>query len=328
MASNEASEAGPAPRVSVVVPAYNRERYLAAALDSVLAQSETAWELVVSDDGSTDSTLEIAESYAAKDPRITVISGPNGGAAVARNNGLAATDPRTEFVVLLDSDDVWRPDALASLIAPLEDHPELAASHALARCIDPDDNFYPHDDLEEHMRERAGYHDGRLAPVPLDVPTTFEDLVNENWIVTSGLLLIRRSVVAAVGRYDPATDPADDWDYALRVSRHGGLAFVDRVVLLWRRHDDNLTSTSPRWRRGHFAVRAKTLSDPTNTPEQTAAARLAYVIPSGALLRQGWSELRTRQLRVSARTLALAAQRYLLYLRVAVPLRLRRTPST
>ena len=95
-----------AERIGVVMPVRDNARFIGAALDSVLAQTETSWELIVSDDGSTDGTSTIVESYVASDPRITAISGPNGGAAVARNRGIAATDSRSRYVVLLDSDDI------------------------------------------------------------------------------------------------------------------------------------------------------------------------------------------------------------------------------
>ena len=315
------------PRISIVIPAYNRERYLAATIDSVLAQTVTGWELVISDDGSTDGTPAIAERYAAGDERIKVINAPNGGVAVARNRGLTATDPRSEFVILLDSDDLWEPDALAALLAALHERPELVAAHATARCIDPDGRPPPGDDLEAHMRARYGFRGTELTPIPIDAPTTFAELIHHNWIVTSGLQLTRRTVAEQVGEYDPATDPADDWDFALRVSRLGDLAFVDRPLLRWRRHDSSLTNSSPRWKAAYFAVRSKALTDPSNTPEQARLARLGFVATSAGTAKDAWSLLRRRRFADGARQMMRAVEGYARYLRVAIGQRLGRTTS-
>jgi glycosyltransferase involved in cell wall biosynthesis len=321
---DDAAACGPPPRISIVIPVYNREQFLSAAVDSVLAQTVTDWELVISDDGSTDGTFAIAACYAAGDPRIRTIHNPNGGVAMARNRGLAATDPRSEFVILLDSDDLWEPDALATLVDALESRPDLVAAHATARCIDPAGNQTQDDDLEAQMRARHGYRGTKLTPIPIEDPTTFAELIHHNWIVTSGLQLTRRAVVERVGEYDPATDPADDWDFALRVSRVGDLAFVDRPLLHWRRHDRSLTNSSPRWRAAYFAVRRKTLTDPTNTPEQARLARLGYVGTSWATLKDAWSLLRLRTLADAGRQAMRAFDGYVRYARVALGARLRR----
>lgn len=98
-------------KVSVIMPAYNRELYIRESIDSVLAQSFTEFELVVVDDGSTDTTAAIVESYT--DSRIRLIRQPNGGVSVARNTGLKAA--RGQFITFLDSDDLYYPDFLKTL---------------------------------------------------------------------------------------------------------------------------------------------------------------------------------------------------------------------
>src|SRR5258708_22538511 len=80
------------PRVSVVIPAYNRDRFVGLTIESVVAQTFVGWEAVVYDDGSTDRTLEVAGAYAERDSRIKVARGPNQGVAATRNRGLALTD--------------------------------------------------------------------------------------------------------------------------------------------------------------------------------------------------------------------------------------------
>ena len=305
-----------------MVPAFNRERFLGATLDSVRAQTLRAWELVVYDDGSSDGTVDMAKHYADLDHRISVSGGANGGVAAARNRGLAATNPGTEFVIFLDSDDVWEPDTLETLVAVLDAEPELSSAHSIARCIDADGRPLPGDDLEAQARRRSGFHGGRLVGVDPGAPTTFAELIVHNWVLTPGTHLIRRSVIAQVGPFDVSTDPADDWDMALRISRFGAIGFVDRALLLWRRHGSTLTTTSPRWRQAYFLVRRRALTHPGNTPGQTRLARLAFQQANRAARHEAWRYLADGHYGESLRQAAKTAQQYALYLRADVPARI------
>ena len=93
--------------VSIITPLYNGERFVGQTIESVLAQTYTDWEMIIINDGSKDNSLAVAESYAAKDPRIKVFSQPNGGSAAARNNGIRRAAGR--YLALLDADDLWEP---------------------------------------------------------------------------------------------------------------------------------------------------------------------------------------------------------------------------
>lgn len=101
--------------VSVVVPVYNVEKYLRECVESVLGQTYGDFELILVDDGSTDSSGELCDQYALKDDRITVIHQENGGLSVARNTGMDAS--QGEYIYFLDSDDYIRKDALEKLVA-------------------------------------------------------------------------------------------------------------------------------------------------------------------------------------------------------------------
>ena len=260
-----------APRVSVVIPAYNSEAYLGTTLKSVIAQTFSAWEMIVYDDGSTDATEAVARQFAAEDSRIKMFSAENRGVAVARNRGFAETNPRSEFVIFLDNDDVWLPDMLDSLVAVLDAHPEYAGAHTLVRCIDEFGDLVPSDDLEQRLRDRKGFHDGRLTSVEPSAPTTFADLVFENWVVSPGALLVRRPIFDRTGGFDASTVPADDWDMVVRLSRLGDFGRVDTALLLWRRHAGAQSYHSPSWRSAVLRARDKTLMDRSNTPEQLRA---------------------------------------------------------
>lgn len=97
-------------RISIIVPVYNVENYLARCLDSVLAQSYSDWECILVNDGSTDASLRIARKYEARDRRFMVISQENQGLSAARNTGILKSS--ASFITLLDSDDMWHPDFL------------------------------------------------------------------------------------------------------------------------------------------------------------------------------------------------------------------------
>ncbi|RVT96748.1 glycosyltransferase [Rhodovarius crocodyli] len=119
------------PAVSVVMPVYNVERFVAAAIDSVLAQSFTDFELIIVDDGGNDRSVEICAAYA--DPRIRILHQANRGLAGARNTGIAAA--RGRYIALLDSDDIWLPGKLAENVAHLDADPDVGVSYSGAILV-------------------------------------------------------------------------------------------------------------------------------------------------------------------------------------------------
>ena len=104
--------------VSIILPVYNAERFLSPCIESILQQTYTSWELIAVDDGSSDSSLEILQSYAEKDQRIKVLSKKNEGVSIARNIALEQT--KGEYVYFADADDVLMPDALSVLVKAIE----------------------------------------------------------------------------------------------------------------------------------------------------------------------------------------------------------------
>ncbi len=321
MTSDAPAGAGTAPRVSIIVPAYNGARLIGPTLDSIQAQTFVNWELVVYDDGSTDATFEVARSR--DDPRIKVIRGSNAGVAAARNRGFALTDPRSAFVIFLDHDDVWEPEALELLVGLLDSHPEYGSAHSLARCIDVDGRLVVGDDLELWMRKREVLRNGRIVTLAPHEPTTFAALAFQNWVVTPGTQLIRRDVVERVGGFDAETTPADDWDMAIRVSRVGDIGCVGHALLRWRRHAQAQSYHSPGYGRAYLQARVKMMSDPSNTPDQERSAREAFTHTSRSQLVAAWQCLTERRFRAAARESVKATRQYLLYARTDVAMRRR-----
>src|ERR1039457_6418785 len=99
------------PSISVIIPAYNAELFLGQAIESVINQTHTNWEVIIVDDGSTDSTFSIASEFVHRDSRIRLIRQNNAGASSARNYGFAESSPSSEYVLFLDADDVLAPNA-------------------------------------------------------------------------------------------------------------------------------------------------------------------------------------------------------------------------
>jgi glycosyltransferase involved in cell wall biosynthesis len=230
--------------ISIVIPAYNAAGFLAHTLDSVVAQTETDWKLIVVDDGSSDDTARIATEYAKADPRIRVISQDNGGVARARNTGAQAIDPGDDFVMFLDHDDILRPHALATLLPFLAAHPDTVGAHGLARKVDKDGRPLGEGEHGIQNYNRRKLEAGQTVIADRKEPTTAAMLVFDNLIPTPGVALLRRATIdlliadsPAGELFDPASAPLDDWDFWLRVTRLGDLAFVDETVLDWRRHE-------------------------------------------------------------------------------------------
>ena len=121
------------PRVSVVIPTYNRAPLVGQAIESVRAQRMGEFELIVVDDGSTDDTQAVLHALAAAEPRLRIVRQENGGSGSARNAGVAQA--RATFVALLDSDDLWEPGFLTSQLAVFEAHPETGLVLSDARYV-------------------------------------------------------------------------------------------------------------------------------------------------------------------------------------------------
>ena len=190
------------PTVSVIMPAYNVERYLGEAIDSVLAQTYTDFELVVVDDGSTDSSRTIAEHYRAEHPdRIVVVSQENRGLAGARNTALGVASGRV--FALLDSDDGWAPTFLERQMRVLEAHEDVAI-------------------VSGNAINRGGTEDGRPAravPDARPAPDLLTILRDEMAVFI--MSVFRREVVDRVGGFDEEFRTNEDYDFWIRAAFAG-----------------------------------------------------------------------------------------------------------
>src|ERR1035437_5608513 len=123
--------------VDVIIPAFNAARYLPAAIESVISQTFDDWQILHVDDGSTDNTQEIVNSFLDRlGPKIKYIKQENRGVSAARNTAILAS--KAEFLALLDADDMWMPCRLTESLKVLVERPQAGLCYGLIPSIDPD----------------------------------------------------------------------------------------------------------------------------------------------------------------------------------------------
>lgn len=194
--------------VSVIIPVFNGERFIAEAIESVLAQDYRSIEIIVVDDGSTDGTSKIAHKFSGQ---ISYIRQANGGPAAARNAGVRHA--HGDVIGFLDADDLWTPGKATLQAAALADSPSF--------------------DIVL----------GRLQRLKMTEGNRFVPHAGPELALNLGASLIRRQVFDRVGMFNEALRFADDWDWYMSARELGVSILVqDEVVLFYRRHQDNLTN--------------------------------------------------------------------------------------
>ena len=281
-----------APSISVVIPAFNAARFLGATLDSLRGQTCQNWECVIVDDGSQDETAAVARRQVDADARLRLVEQDNRGTSAARNRGYAATHPGSEFVIFMDGDDLWLPDALETLREELGKHPQAVGVHGLARVVDERGEPLPNEECLRFGRCRLGLRNGRIIPWPEHLATRFETLLWSNHVYPPGLLLVRRPCYEQTGLFDPSLRLIEDWDMVVRLSRHGEIRFLDRVVLHYRRHAGNTSAADD----GANVVVARLMHHRNFFSAENDAQQRQIV-------RQGWRAWQVFLLRESLRTL-------------------------
>jgi glycosyltransferase involved in cell wall biosynthesis len=213
------------PKVSICIPSFNHARFLAASIESALAQTFTDFEVVIVDDGSTDDSFQIAESYAARYPaKVRVFTHPD-----HRNRGISETVnlgfrlSRGEYYSGLPSDDCLYPDKIEKQVAFLDERPEFGWVYGYADYIDELGRQRP--DLGLFGEDITG------AANPLST------LIQGN-VIPGMSVLARRSCVEKVGEHDPSL-VYSDWEFWVRMLALYKAAFLDRPLVMYRVHTYN-----------------------------------------------------------------------------------------
>jgi glycosyltransferase involved in cell wall biosynthesis len=212
------------PRLSVIVPVYNGERYLQAALDSIHGQGDPSLEIVVVDDGSTDASPEIA----LRCPATRYLRQDNQGPAAARNRGVEMA--RGNLIAFLDADDVWAPGKLVRQLPPLSRDPAIELVTGHVQC--------------QQLRASGEW----------------ESFEQPRYLPLFGAAVVRRSVLERVGPLDESLRCAEDVDWFMRARELGiRTEVLPDVVLFYRLHGANLTHTRTPQQAGYTRAVRKLL---------------------------------------------------------------------
>lgn len=208
----------PTPLVSVIVPTYNRHRLLGEAIDSVLAQTYSNFELIVVDDGSTDRTAERLASYGAA---IKVIRQSNQGVSAARNAGIQAAGG--ELIALLDSDDYWLPPKLACQIECFNAHPELQICQT--------QEIWIRNGVRVNPKKRHQKFSGMIFEKTLPL-----------CLVSPSAVMLRKSLLDEVGLFDENLPACEDYDLWLRITWKYPVHLIETPLIVKRGgHADQLS---------------------------------------------------------------------------------------
>lgn len=216
-------------KVDVIIPAYNAARFLPAALDSVLAQTFPDWQIVLVDDGSVDGTADLVAGYTEKlGGRLTYIRQANAGLPAARNRAIRSAS--SEFLALLDADDVWLPRRLEASLESFAGNPKAGLSYGLIEQIDMEGV------VRRTFGRRRRYPEGKVASAiyrrTMDLPCP--------------TVTFRRESVGQVGMFDETMRATEDRDLWLRIAQRYEVAFVPEVIAHYRVSPQAMTTDPNR----------------------------------------------------------------------------------
>jgi glycosyltransferase involved in cell wall biosynthesis len=228
------------PSVTVIIPSYNHAAFLPDCLNSIINQSFTDWQVILIDDGSTDYSVEVAQTFAQQDPRIQVHINPkNLGTYGTQARALNLTE--SPYVAVMNSDDFWAPEKLSKQITQLENHPDIALSYVLGWLVQ---NATPDITNDVHQSWPTS---GVQNPLPF--------LVFENRILASGVLWRRE-----FARFETTCRYSGDWVALLEAACQAPFGCINERLTFWRQHETNSYRISPKQAAEELRVRLAILN--------------------------------------------------------------------
>ena len=228
-------------KVSIIMPVYNREKYLEQAIKSILGQSYSNFELIIIDDGSTDNSLNITREFAEQDKRVTVITlKEHQGVAVARNEGLKRA--QGGFITQFDSDDVMLPDAIKLRVEFLNSNPDIDLVFGkIHQCIDKDgmvieSKYSEYIRYMQHFYEMNKDYDfyEKVKKLEFGVPNV------------NSTSMFRRDVFFRSGYYEESIIHGSDVEFFFRILKRFSISFLNEPLLLHRLHTGNISKKRDR----------------------------------------------------------------------------------
>ncbi len=250
------------PIISVIIPAYNAEKYIKETIDSVLSQSFPAFEIIIIDDGSTDRTLAIVS--AIKDTRIRVFEYQHSGKpSIARNRGIRMA--AGQYIAFLDADDLWTNDKLELQYQEFLNNPKAALVYSLRDLIDKSGSFV------------------RWYLQPHYKGVVFEKILLHDFIGSGSNPLVKRKALERIGLFDETLDAAEDHDLWIRLAKFYEFALVPKVQVFYRQSDSSVSSDLWRQLGGSMKVIDKAFSDAPDSLQKlkNKAVSIRYLCVAG-----------------------------------------------
>ena len=230
------------PLVSVIIPAYNAEQFIAKTLESVLSQTYQNIEILVIDDGSTDTTAEVVKSFAQKDSRIILLRQSNAGVAAARN--LAIQKSQGEYIAAIDADDIWYPQNLEKQVKCLiKSEPSVGIAYSWSV------------DINEQDLLTGGFYNSTIQG------EVYTALIYKYFIGNASSSLIRRACFEKIGDYNckfkrENAQGCEDWELHIRIAEHYQFKVVPEYLVGYRQITSSMSCNYAAMAKSHSLIMA------------------------------------------------------------------------
>ena len=239
------------PRVSIIIPTYNRGKYITYALESVLSQTFHDHEIIVIDDGSTDNTQEILKKFEGK---IISICQKNQGISNTRNRGIK--EAKGKYIAFLDSDDYWTPAKLEEQVKILDHSPKVGIVYARMPIVN---------DQGEKIGMKPAGVSGK----------NFKELLEVWGDIPTSTVMTRKECFEKVGLFDPPLEPMEDIDMWIRIAQFYDLYEIENKVLAYyRRHEEQVTKRKTKVYQGLVRIYTKIYNAYPQAPHDLMVKRI------------------------------------------------------
>lgn len=231
------------PLVSVIIPTYNRAKFVTEAVESVLNQTYSNIEIIIVDDGSTDNTREVLGEYQGKIKYV--YQNERGERSKARNDGFRHS--RGEYIAFLDSDDLWLPTKIEKQVKVLNEEPDVAVVYVRVQFVDVNGDPYRGEICWDALECRR--------------KSLYEDLMTHNVIGAPSAVMVRRSCLNSVGLFDESMVTCEDLDLWRRLAQHCAFYKIDLPLVKFRVHTENTQGKFSMMAKGYETIMRKISKD-------------------------------------------------------------------
>lgn len=240
------------PLVSIILPTYNRSNVVGRAIESVLGQTFTNFELIVVDDGSTDDTLKILENY--NDERIRIFSHDNNkGGSAARNTGISKSDGK--YIAFIDSDDEWLRTKLQLQVEKIRSHPSLSIVYT------------------GHYKNSQGTRE--IGQIPQHDGNIFEAQLARDRVNPTSTVLVDKHCFETVGTFNESLNARQDYEMWLRIAKKFNFGYIKKPLVIMHEGEDRITDNVDRRIRATLTIVNKYSKEIDNLPKRKKRSTLA-----------------------------------------------------